>query len=755
MTDQSSSIIVEASATPADGVGAHFKLLVDGAVVGDATVSDRTPTAYTFKADLDPAQPHAIAIQYDNDAVTGTGDRNLFVRSVTLNGTALSAKDQAVTYKPDYGLPARTGTGDLYWGGTLVASFPAAKAATTPAATPVAMPVAPPVITAPAPAVPAVPSGTVGLVASGTAAGGVSPHFLLLVDGTAVADGFVADGPAQTMTVTTPLDPTRSHLVSVRYDNDGTVNGADRNLFVQAIQVNGVTYRATDSLAVYHANGQGDIKGSGALYWGGTLDFAVPVQPATPTVTVAPTPVLSPTLTPVPAPTPASSSAGSAAAEASATRPGFYVAVFGSDNADGSASHPFATLDRARMAMEGSTLHTTYVLGGTYAPSAPLVLGKADSGTAYIAAPGDTPVLDGRNSLSTLVTLDGASGVTLQGLSFTNTVGSGTGALSLKGAANNSIVANTFANTANGIVLTGSSGNLVLNNALNRSAQSAVEAKDGSDGNTFASNSIDGTGAIGQSGGGFFLHGASNNTITHNLVQNTAGVGIGIENWDATTINVGNTVSYNVVRNTSTRSEDSGAIYILGRSHVDTKAVVANNLVDTTGASGAGHTIGIYLDDSTTGVTVRDNVVTGLGTHGVEIHGGDDITVTNNIFDLGRNGTSAVLFQAAPADTNPRNTMLGNLVTGNVILAGGSGQSAYTSLDGGHPTIVGNLYAGLTPAQVTSTLLGDTAPAFGSGGSVDGSSGRYQLPSGSGAINLLPIDTSAFGVQPLPAAWAR
>ena len=117
-------------------------------------------------------------------------------------------------------------------------------------------------------------------------------------------------------------------------------------------------------------------------------------------------------------------------------------------------------------------------------------------------------------------------------------------------------------------------------------------------------------------------------------------------------------------------------------------------------------------------------------------------------------GVLGLPVQAAPADTNPLNTMLNNVVTGNVILASGSGQSAYTSLEGGHPVIAGNLYAGLTRTQVTSTLLGDAAALFGSGGSVDGSSGRYQLPSGSGSINFLPIDTTAFGVQPLPADWA-
>lgn len=430
----------------------------------------------------------------------------------------------------------------------------------------------------------------------------------------------------------------------------------------------------------------------------------------------------------------------------------FFVAPDGSDDGDGTPDRPFATLHRARAAMEGSATRQTYVRDGTYAVSSTLVLGGADSGVSFVAAPGAAPSLTGRAAgVSTLVAIKGASGVTLQGLGFEDTAGDGP-ALSLTGASGNVIAANRFRDNGAGVLLTASGGNLILGNTITRSAQSAVEAKDGSDGNVFDSNRIDGTGAVAEQGGGFFLHGANDNLITHNLVQNTAGIGIGIANWDDTTINAGNVVTWNIVRNTSTRSQDSGAIYLLGRSHVDTRAVIADNLVDGTGAGGDAHTIGIYLDDSVSGTLVQRNIVRNIGTHAVQVHGGDDNVIRNNIFDLGTTATSAVLFQAAPADTNPTNTMRGNTVRSNIITGQGGNQTAYTFLEGGRPSIASNLYAGLVPGPSADGPDADASPVFGDPRFTDAPAGDYTLQPGSAArrIGFSALDQAPLG----PRAFA-
>ena len=570
--------------------------------------------------------------------------------------------------------------------------------------------------------------------ASGSSAAGVAPHFELVVDNVVVGQGSATTTNSAAYTFNVSLVPGQAHDIQVVYDNDTVINGQDRNLYLQSISVGGNTVAATSSLEVYHAAGQGNLASNGNMYWNGSAEFKLPASDF-----------------PAPTPSPAPPSTPSAP-----SGPAFFVATNGSDGGDGSAAHPFATLAKAQAAMEGSTTHTTYVEGGTYNLSSTLALGSKDSGMSFLAYPGQTPVLDGGSAhLGTLISINGAQNVTLSGLSFANTA-SGAAAVSLTNTSSSQIVGNHFSNTGEALLLTGSSNNTVSGNEMDNSAQDAVEVKDGSNNNTLDSNLINGTGASNTTGGGFFLHGVDGNSITHNLVENTAGMGIGVENWDNTTINVGNIIEYNVVRNTSTQSQDSGAIYMLGRSHVNTQATIANNLVDGTGASGSAHTIGIYLDDSTSGVTVQNNIVRNIGTHGVEIHGGDNITVQNNVFDLGTTATSAVLFQAAPADTNPTNTMLNDNVTKNIIYGASASQTPYSYIAGGSPNISGNLYYNTSGATMRSAApTADSNPTYGNPNFANASAGNYALQTGSaaGAIGFQSISQSQIGLNPTTAHW--
>jgi parallel beta-helix repeat protein len=75
----------------------------------------------------------------------------------------------------------------------------------------------------------------------------------------------------------------------------------------------------------------------------------------------------------------------------------FYVSPTGNDNQSGlDSSTAFATLARAQQAMrQSSSADTTYIAGGTYTLNTPLTLTAADSGSAFVAAPGETPVISG------------------------------------------------------------------------------------------------------------------------------------------------------------------------------------------------------------------------------------------------------------------------------------------------------------------------------------------------------------------------
>ncbi len=422
----------------------------------------------------------------------------------------------------------------------------------------------------------------------------------------------------------------------------------------------------------------------------------------------------------------------------------FHVAPDGDDGSDGSAARPFASLERARAAMRGGPVRMTVVAGGTYRLRHSLVLGPDDAGTSYIARRGGAAVLDGA-ALDSLIVIRDTSHVTISGMTLQQ-AGAG-GAMLLERGGGHRVTANLIRDSVNGIVLSGSGDNTVQGNRILRSGASAVEAKDGADRNLFDGNSIHTTCAIGTKGGGFFLHGASDNAIIHNLVENTAGMGIGVLNWDEATISLRNRIRYNIVRHTNRLSYDSGAIYLLGRSHRDMGAVVADNLVDDTGGA-RDHSIGIYLDDSTSGVEVTGNVLRNLGTHAVQVHGGDDVVVRNNVFDLGGSSASVVLFQSAPADTAPTNTMLGNVVSGNIVLSRRASPVIYESIEGGTPVVRGNLYHSTVGRIVLmdDAAVKDSQPVFADPGFVDSAAGDYRLCSDAALpFDFRPIELHRMG----------
>ena len=67
------------------------------------------------------------------------------------------------------------------------------------------------------------------------------------------------------------------------------------------------------------------------------------------------------------------------------------------------------------------------------------------------------------------------------------------------------------------------------------------------------------------------------------------------------------------------------------------------------------------------------------------------MTVRGNLFELGAGAASALLFQPAPADVHPRNTMQGNTVTDNVVLTDNPAATVVTVLDRGTPYAAGNI----------------------------------------------------------------
>ncbi|MDB5570223.1 MAG: calcium-binding protein, partial [Hyphomicrobiales bacterium] len=100
-TLQTTSISVVAQADVLNGVGAQFRLLVNGVQVGAVQEAGATASSFTFSfANIGPV--NSMAIEFLNDAQANGGDRNLHVRSMDVNGNALDlATAQNPSGNPD------------------------------------------------------------------------------------------------------------------------------------------------------------------------------------------------------------------------------------------------------------------------------------------------------------------------------------------------------------------------------------------------------------------------------------------------------------------------------------------------------------------------------------------------------------------------------------------------------------------------------------------------------------------------------
>jgi hypothetical protein len=125
----SGSLVLMVSGSSAEGLWPTFNLLVNGVVVrSNVTVTADHALGATQQVSVSvPAGTTSISIDYTNDVQADyTADRNLYISSVTLNGTALSLA--GATYTRDGGT-AIAGQEGMYWGGELTFSGAAVQAA--------------------------------------------------------------------------------------------------------------------------------------------------------------------------------------------------------------------------------------------------------------------------------------------------------------------------------------------------------------------------------------------------------------------------------------------------------------------------------------------------------------------------------------------------------------------------------------------------------------------------------------------------
>ncbi|WP_431860271.1 cellulase family glycosylhydrolase [Azospirillum sp.] len=260
MATTSTKFVINAYGQSAGGVFPHLRLLVDGKEVGQATVSATSPTTYTFTADVEASQAHKVQVHYDNDATVNGQDRNLYVKSISVNGNTLSPTQATYDRYALDGKDVVAGQEGMWWEGALTFATPSSY---YPA----------PVVTNPPPAT---GSSTIVVNAQANVANGVGAHFNLLVDGVKVGEGMTSL-TAKDYTFTTNAAAGVGHKVQVQYDNDM----AGRDLIVNKVTINGNAHTATESIVSYDKgalDGKDVVAGQAGMWWNGTLVFNAPAS---------------------------------------------------------------------------------------------------------------------------------------------------------------------------------------------------------------------------------------------------------------------------------------------------------------------------------------------------------------------------------------------------------------------------------------------------------------------------------------------
>lgn len=112
-------LVLVLGAMPSQGAWPTINVLVNGVVVAANYTIDidiRTGQTHTLSIPMPAGPVSSVAIQYTNDLVTTVDDRNVYIGSVTLDGTSLSL-DSATYVRSDY--PTIAGQHDMNWNGTM------------------------------------------------------------------------------------------------------------------------------------------------------------------------------------------------------------------------------------------------------------------------------------------------------------------------------------------------------------------------------------------------------------------------------------------------------------------------------------------------------------------------------------------------------------------------------------------------------------------------------------------------------------
>lgn len=404
----------------------------------------------------------------------------------------------------------------------------------------------------------------------------------------------------------------------------------------------------------------------------------------------------------------------------------YYVSPTGSDSNPGTLAAPFLTLSHAQLVMEGPGNPKMLLLrAGTY-PSTALTFTSADNGETWAYYPPDgynSAILDGgsigMNTGTNIVNINGASNITISGLTIQNFRNWGIG---IHGGPADPVGGfPTAAPTASDVTII---YNIIKNGFT--------------DNNTSTANS-------GWSGGGIYASGSTTNLrILNNAVLNQYGSGIRVIPTDTsgTTNPNGNynglTISNNVCLETNQATGDNGAIYIQDTNFNSTNITISNNFIRDYQSNPSLRNVAvplrdvaIYLDEGASNTNITGNIVAAtaypiaspgastISTTAFYMSTGHNDTWSGNIVDLGTLGVILDVNYELHSISDP--AMSGNSITNNIFIGNWSGpQKSYGSSFGPYayastpnlslsalPTVMHNIYY-----NYGSGALSTTGPQF-------------------------------------------
>lgn len=386
----------------------------------------------------------------------------------------------------------------------------------------------------------------------------------------------------------------------------------------------------------------------------------------------------------------------------------FWVAPSGGNdsNTGTSPATPFATLEKAQTAMRGVLSNASKVTclksgsGGTYNRTTSLTLTSSDSNETWQYDPtsgANTAIIDGGSTVD-LIIVSGANNVTIDGLKLQNPLGA------------------CIHTPAGGVQITG----LTIEN--NECAFNHGSIADGT---------ADGFPNM------ILVENAINTKILNNYVHDTIHDGIGLSAFFSGESIDGGLISGNVVIRTCQQITDCGAIStdMAGTGPNGGSVSISNNFIRDVGQPGVGGLGMIYLDDYSSHVTVKGNIVGPpivgwSGSSGrqdgqcFELHNGANNTVEDNFCDLG--STSRINPMLWDQDGNSFGVgMVGNIYSNNINISNFAGSSnsnpvicqgcAYVEQGGvvaSDFTISNNAYhnygGGVEPTN--GSVIGDSSP---------------------------------------------